>query len=443
MKEICFFLLIFLYFTGSAQQQKYDFRLLRQDDPITKPEQENRNLYSRIKYVDLGGPRFLSFGASFRAQYEYFKNEEFSFSPNKEDGWFLQRWLWHARFNVNDRLSVFGEMGSSLISGKEMLAPVDRDRLYLNQLLLRYQWQNFTFLIGRENLMLGSRRLIDLREGPNVRRGFDQVSVEWLNGQTGIRLFAGVPVIPEQGVFDNHFLHGDELLFGLYADKVINGDLAVDFYYHGTYYRSNTYASGEGREFRHSLGGRIWKSRGTWTFDNEAVLQFGSFDEQNILAWTISFNIINQLDSRNAIGLKTELISGNTSDNRLGTFNPLYPRGAYFGRVARFGPANLIDFHPSWSHRMGKFSSVVDYVLFWKYSRTDDVYGPAMNIVLSGQSDKRFIGQQLGLILTYEFNTFAMVELETNFIVPGSYMKDVISDPDNLFHLVLTTELRL
>ena len=155
-----------------AQEQGYEFRLLRQNDPIIKQNKDNSNLYDRLKYMSLGTNGFLSLGASFRAQYEYFKNEEFDFSPNKENGWYLQRWLWHAHLKINHRLRIFGEMGSSLIYGKENLAPVDRDKLYLNQLLLQYTWRDFTFTIGRENLMLGSRRLIDLREGPKHSQGF-------------------------------------------------------------------------------------------------------------------------------------------------------------------------------------------------------------------------------------------------------------------------------
>lgn len=47
--------------------------------------------------------------------------------------------------------------------------------------------------------------------------------------------------------------------------------------------------------------------------------------------------------------MKTEIISGDkhSDDNHLQTFNPLYPRGAYFGLVALIGPSNLIDIHPS------------------------------------------------------------------------------------------------
>lgn len=90
---------------------------------------------------------------------------------------------------------------------------------------------------------------------------------------------------------------------------------------------------------RASLGLRHF---GTWkglTYNNEFVYQAGKFGNQNISAWTISFHIEKAFKTFNhlSLGLKTEAISGdkNTNNNAINTFDALYPRGAYFGRVAR------------------------------------------------------------------------------------------------------------
>lgn len=441
MKFTLFSILAFGAMIALAQDES-SFSLLRQNDEIEGFQAEDPSFYQKLKRQSLFKNGSISFGGSYRGQYEYFNNEEFSFSPNRENGWYLQRILLHTDISLNENLRIFGELGSSIVSGKEELGPVDRDELYFNQFFLSYQFENIQVNIGRENLQLGSRRLLDPREGPNVRRSFDHLSMTISKGEKEVRVFAGSPVVLQDGIFDNNDFENEEWLWGTYLSKIFAGNFNVDTYYLGSHYGEATYALGTEEELRHSLGVRVWKNAGTWQYDNEAIVQFGSFGDQDIFAWTISFNLKNQLNDKHQIGVKTELISGTTTDNTLGTFNPLYPRGAYFGRVARFGPANLIDIHPYWTFRSGKFMMEIDYDVFWRFSTDDSVYGPPMNIVLEGESNERFIAQQVGTIFNYEFSKYAMVELETNFIFPGSYIEEVRPGSQNLIHGVFTMELR-
>lgn len=69
----------------------------------------------------------------------------------------------------------------------------------------------------------------------------------------------------------------------------------VDFYYLGFFDAAATYNSGTGRELRHTIGFRFFGSKevrgGTFDWNYEAILQFGSFDSQrgngSILAWSV------------------------------------------------------------------------------------------------------------------------------------------------------------
>ncbi len=440
MRFIGFIILLSTLTAVQAQESGYQFSPLRQFDSIEPTD--NTSTYGKLKYSSVFSNGHISFGGSYRGQYEYFKNEEFSFSPNRENGWYLQRLLLHSDIWFNDRFRLFGELGSSLISGKEVLAPVDRDELYVNQLFAQYNSNNITIKVGRENLRLGSQRLVDPREGPNVRWSFDQVSINLRKGSRDWQAFVASPVFVQPEIFDNRTFHNEEFLWGFYGNKILTGKHHLDLYYLGSHYETAAYALDTGEEVRHSLGIRHWKTSGAWQYDNELIGQFGTFGDRSILAWTISFNVKRYLNERNSLGLKTEVISGSTSEDRLGTFNPLYPRGAYFGRVARFGPSNLIDIHPYWTYRNGKFTMEIDYDVFWRYSRIDAVYGPAMNIVLQGPSERRFLAHQFGTIFNYEFNPFVVIELETNIILPGTFITDTDPGAMNLFHSVLTFEAK-
>ncbi|HKC36283.1 MAG TPA: alginate export family protein [Chitinophagaceae bacterium] len=111
------------------------------------------------------------------------------------------------------------------------------------------------------------------------------------------------------------------------------------------------YDDGIGKELRHSIGSRISGNK-NWRYDIEGVYQFGRFAEKNINAWTLSFNTgykLSKAKLKPEAGIKTEWISGDTlyGDKKLQTFNPLFPRGGYFGLASLMGPANLFDIHPS------------------------------------------------------------------------------------------------
>src|SRR6185295_3754013 len=98
------------------------------------------------------------------------------------------------------------------------------------------------------------------------------------------------------------------------------------------------------------------------------------------------------------LGLRANVTSGDDNPNNqdLQTFNPLFPRGAYFGEPALIGPENHIDVHPQLDFAITKTMTLTfDWDWFWRESTRDGVYGPAVNLVQSGQtSNARYIGNQ-------------------------------------------------
>ena len=142
-------------------------------------------------------------------------------------------------------------------------------------------------------------------------------------------------------------------------------------------------------------------------------------------------------------GAQNEAISGDhtAEDGTLNTFDALYPRGAYFGRVARFGPSNLIDVHPSLDTQFGPLTVSLDYMAFWRFSSNDALYNPALVIEYPANNTTRFAGHQVGTITGLEMNKHFMLELETNVIFPGGFLSE--SGLNNtLFHGVLTVEFK-
>src|SRR5438874_1430352 len=81
---------------------------------------------------------------------------------------------------------------------------------------------------------------------------------------------------------------------------------------------------------------------------------------------------------RPRFGLKADIASGdrNLADQTLGTFNALFPKGAYFSEADLLGPYNLMDLHPSVELHLTKSLKLTpDADFFWRQSTHDGIYG--------------------------------------------------------------------
>lgn len=447
LKTVIGLLFCFVFAKAHELQAQFDFSLLRQNDEISISLDDYKGFYKNLKLLQVGKQTTLSFGGSYRFQTESFINEQFSSEEDQSDVWFLNRFQLHSNLKVSDKFELFTELNSSIIDSKEELAPVDMDELSLNQLFARYHFnEHWNVLVGRQNIRLGSGRLIDIREGPNVRLSFDMVQLQYTNSKTQVTGFYAVPVQLEEGVFDNNALDFKESVATLYWTQNWNTNTNTDIYALYKNEENKTWNSGTADDNRLSLGLRQFGTWKKYIYNNEFVFQTGSFGDQNISAWTASFNVeypLGILGDEGIIGIKTEAISGDSSnsDNTLNTFDGLFPRGAYFGRVARFGPSNLIDIHPYINTSIGPFSIELDYVAFWRFSRQDGVYSPPLILEYPSTDENRFIGHQIGAIGAIEINDFIILELETNLIFPGNFLEESNLD-DTLFHTVLTVEFK-
>ena len=443
-------ILLFISTLTSAQQNEMSFALLRQNDGLgisSDSLESSSSFYKHIKSISLGQNNILSLGGSNRFQVESFINEQFGSLPVNDNLWFLNRTMLHAHLNLGRRFQFFGELNSSQNTRKEALVPVDMDELSMNQLFIAYSFNDrWSLLLGRENFRLGSGRLIDVREGPNVRRSFDQIKLMYRSATTDVSVFFAIPVQPKPGVFDNEALETSEFVAGLYMTKRLGPTLNFDIYYLFKKEEDKIWNKGIGSDERSSIGIRHFGKLNKLRFNNEFVYQFGDFDAEEISAWTASFNLegdLQWLGHTFTLGIKTEAISGDSDldDNRLNTFDGLYPRGAYFGRVARFGPSNLVDVHPYLNTNIGQFYVELDYVSFWRFSSDDGVYNPALILEYPAQNDNRKIAQQIGTITGIEISKHFALELETNLIFPETFLRR--SNLNNtLFHSVLTAEFK-
>jgi hypothetical protein len=439
---------VLLFYCGNSQTIA-PFRQLRYEEDYSMLKSDTTaNWYRCLKFNALSKNRetYLGAGGEIRYQYQWFKNENWGESPPDNDGFLLTRYLIHADLHAGKHFRTFVQLQSSFANGKaEPPSAVDENQLDLHQgfadlSILLHPSRSLTLRLGRQELLYGSQRLVAVRDGPNNRQSFDAAKLLYTGRYWKADLFFSHYVHSRQLIFDDGF-NKDTKFWGAYfvynkAALLKN----IDLYYLGLWRNNATFDEGHGKELRHSIGSRIWGALFNWRYDIEGLYQFGNFSDGKIRAWTFSVNAgykFNHIKFEPEAGIKTELISGDAAydDNKLQTFNPLFPKGAYFGLVSLIGPANLMDLHPSLSMNLTKRLLLnIDCDIFWRYSKHDGIYGPNVALIYTGQnSSHKSIGRQYATDLVYTPNNFLYLRGEFTWFKAGDFLKDAGPGKDILF----------
>jgi hypothetical protein len=282
--------------------------------------------------------------------------------------------------------------------------------------------------VGIQELQFGSGRVIDAREGPNVRRSFEAVRAYATRGRWRIDAFAAAPRQNRQGTFDDDRSRTQDLR-GIYATHkggVASWDLYA-LHYEDT---SARYVQHVAHERRWSLGTRVVGERNSWDWNWELATQGGRFGDAEIHAWSVATDTGYTFDGvagQPRAALLLAIASGDTNpnDERLGTLNPFYPRGNYFGDEATLGPRNFFNVHPALTLRPAprvQVSASLDF--FWRYSTRDGVYAPnGMLIGAAEDSRARYVATIASLGATWTLASGWSSTAVVAYARPGKFLR--------------------
>lgn len=407
---------------GAAQAQPDPaFRVHRFDEDFTALADPARraDALDGLKHIGLGfAGGYLSLGGELRERYEWTRNPGFAVgrqpgAPRSND-YLLQRALLHADLHLGEALRVFVQLGSLRGFGATpgTLSATQENRFdvvqaFADVVLPLATQTRLTLRGGRQEMALGSGRLVSERDGPNLRRAFDGGrGILALPGGYRVDAFAMRPVQPLLGSFNDRG-STTEALWGIYATGPIPGiaGLSADLYYLGTERGGASFAQGTGFAQRHTLGARLFGRRGAWDWDYEAALQVGRFRGGAISAWTLASDTgftLSHLPWQPRLGLKLDIASGdgNPRDRTLGTFDALYPKVPYFTEAGLVAPANIIDVFPSIRAQPTPAVTLeLGWDFLWRQTTADAVYRAVPFVPLRGTAGGggAWIGHQLQL----------------------------------------------
>ncbi|MBC7924351.1 MAG: alginate export family protein [Bryobacteraceae bacterium] len=405
-----------------------------------------------MKNVRIGTDWSLTLGGETRQRVEILGNEGWGLSKPGQDSFYLQRYMLHADLRWRTRIRFFGQLKSGLVSGRrDGPRPVDADRLDVHQAFVEIpilDSDRWSLRVGRQEVSLGSSRLVSIREGPNVRFALDGARLIWQSGTWKFNVLVLRPVTTGTGSFDD-LPDSNQSLWGVYSTKTFARNSGIlDVYYLGLERKRTRFDSGFGPETRHSFGTRFSRRHSGWSFDYEAVGQTGTFAGRSIWAWTTGTNTEYTFESaplKPEISLKADITSGdrNPSDTRLGTFNALFPKGNYFSQADVLGPYNLMDLHPQVQVDISKSISIASGVdVFWRHSTRDGLYNvPGVPIVPGTGSDARFVGHAVKLGVEWNANQHLSFESEYQRLFSGKFLREQ-SRPRSVDFFALWATLR-
>jgi hypothetical protein len=430
--------------TAEAPAPARIYHLLREDDDwsfLADPAQR-QEFWDPIKYIRLRAGRndwFLSIGGEAREVWEQIGNDNWGQQPFM-NGYFNQRYMLYFDVHYGKHVRTFLELKSGLnsfrIGGPR---PIDEKKLDFQvgfvELGTSKGENSFRLRIGRQELEYGSGRLIDVREGPNVRLSFDGFMVKCKIDSWQLDGFVVRPDLDNPGFFDNAPNHAVGF-WGVYATRTLPHQTSLDLYYLGLSRKQATFQRGTAQEVRHTLGARfsrpIATERPGWDFDDEGLWQFGSFGSADIRAWTFASETgyrIPTVPLKPRFSVKADISSGDDpNSNTLGTFNPLFPKGNYFGVLATTGPGpiNFIDVHPHVETALPHGVTVsVDWIVQWRESLDDGVYAvPGFLIRAADGSRARFVGHRPGTEIRWQANRHLWFQADYGIFYAGPFLRE-------------------
>ncbi|HEY5892500.1 MAG TPA: alginate export family protein [Chthoniobacterales bacterium] len=423
--------------------------------------------WENLKYVPVGTSAeaaFVTLGGEMRVRYEWIDHTDFGSGPQDTGGYLLTRYIPYASLRVPNlsggwELLLFGQVEAAFSEHDARgPGPIDEDAFDVLQTFARVTLPlgngELSIQAGRQGIAFGTERLLGARYGPNIPLSFDGGLVSWRGDVWDVSGFYLWPVQVDPDPLDNQS-GDDEQLWGIYSTRKL-GDLlpslseaAADFYYLGYSNAAASYASGTGRELRHTIGARFFGNQrvagGTLDWNYEGMLQFGSFDSErgdgDIFAWSIGTETGYTWDAflTPRFCVRANVISGdsNASDADLQTFNPLFPKGKYFGELTPVGPYNLINVLGAASIRVtDRITISAQGGPYWRYSTDDAVYGVGGNLVREdvGASNARFIGAQFEVVAEWTPARELGFLVSYSQFVPDAFINE--SGPSETIHFI-------
>ncbi len=395
--------------------------------------------YLQMKHITLSDDDsvWLSLGGQLRMRGEYW--DGFGFRDNNADSFLLTRLRFHADLHVGPQLRFFVEGKSALATDRDLPGgdrSLDRDELDLQQGFADFTWNDNDLSLrvrgGRQMLLFGKQRLVSPLDWSNTMRAWDglDAKIQWRGWSADVFFTEYVNI--EKYAANDHDL--DESFYGIYATGPIQeGSVNADVYWLRR-------ERGITRDFRHTLGARLFGKCGDshFDYDIEGAYQFGEAGSLDVSAFMIGAEVgytFAQVDTQPRVWLGFDYGSGDDSqtDGDLNTFDQLYPLGhAYLGYIDVVGRQNILDLNAGVKYSpVDKLALRLAGHLFWRADDADALYNAGGGVVRpGGTTSEKFVGAEIDLTASYQLNRYTSLLAGYSHFFAGPFVERTGSAQD-------------
>jgi hypothetical protein len=411
-------------FAGAAQAAEPPaFKLVRSDEDYGYLQSAPKLTgLDRLRYIPVGSDAYLTLGGEARVRIDVFDAPRFGVAGEQADTYGLVRGLFSADLHLGDRVRAYGELGWHRDIGKtDAPALTDRDGLDAQVAFVDVapdadrRWR---LRLGRQELQFNpTQRFVSVREGPNVRQSFDGLRITRQTEALRLDAFFVRPMTITPGPFDDRS-NRDQAFYGLYVAGRLSKAVGLDLYALGIDRDDVGFGAVTGDERRRGLGARLAGQMGGVDFEVEGMIQRGTFADRKIRAWggTVGGGYTLAQPWKPRLGLRIDAGSGDKrpNDDSLGTFNPLFPKGAYFNESGLTSWSNLTAIRPSLGLSPSKGVALeVSYLDRARMTSADAIYlQPAAVLPGSSASRAKAVGRALQFDASWQATRKVKLQLE-------------------------------
>lgn len=406
------------------------------DDP-----KHDASFTERLHRIYLGDDWRFGTGGEYRNRFNCERNSRLTGVANTFD---LNRIRIFGELWYQDRLRFFAEF-IDIQSTQQSLTPLQSDRNYGDLLNLFVDVKTMMIgdeavytRLGRQQLILGSQRLISTSDWGFTNRTFDGVRVFRRSEKFDVNLFWLQPVIPRFNEFDLH--DPNQHFVGAYTTYRPAKERFLDTYW---LYLSNQNSAAQARRSSvgalshiapyevHTLGFRYGgKLDSGFLWDSENMLQLGDARAGHIVAGNATNGIgysLSKLPLYPTVWAYFDYATGSSQVGGTNTFNQLFPLAhTYFGQQDYVGRANIQDLNLHLYLYPAKWVTLnMQYHWFQLARSRDALYNTSATISRSDPTGKagREVGCELDFYSAFHLSQNVDVLAVYMHFFPGDFLK--------------------
>ncbi|WP_407362396.1 alginate export family protein [Pseudomonas luteola] len=361
-----------------------DYRFL--DDASKRSD-----FFDPLRYQRLSDSAWVQFGAEARYRADTINNPVFGLRGVNKDSYIQQRLQVHGDLHLlDDQVRAFVQLENTRAWNKALYGPYDQSRTELHQAFIDINTNTLggrlMTRVGRQELGYGNQAFVTYRDARNIRLNFDGVRLSYSRpGGYKLDAFGLRPVETGEDSFDDGS-NNNVKFYGLYGTLPLTAILKMDVYGFGLETNERTLDGLTGSEKRYTGGVRLFGKQAGWDWSWDLAYQGGHLEGARIRAWGISsetgYTFRQPWKPRLAVRFDAASGDDRFGDDKIGTFDPLFPKNGFYGDSGLTTLSNMYLIGPLLTFAPREYLQLeAGAFAVWRESTRDGVYLPGMSYV--------------------------------------------------------------